>query len=123
MARLELTLLNEKGEARVYRQDFVSGQRLLDFWELQIELEKNSRKHTIPQIIVKKAEYVASLFNHSDITAETIINGINSWELLDTLDNLISRAIGNDEEDSDPKTETTLLQQNPENVISLSSND
>lgn len=108
MARLELTLFNNEGEATTYRQNHVSGQKLLDFWNLQIEMEKNSKKYTIVQMIEKKAEYVASLFQHSDVTAESIIHGVDSWNLLDTLDLLISKAIGVDTEDKiNPKEVNT----------------
>lgn len=111
MAKLELTLFNADGESVTYTENQVSGQKLLDFFNLQIDIEKNSKKLTLPDIIAKKAEYVAGLFKHRDVTAESIIQGVNSWDLLDTLDKLISIAIGG--EDS-PKTESDSIQKSPE---------
>ncbi|MGV8956329.1 phage tail assembly chaperone G [Lactococcus lactis] len=76
MAKLEITL-HEKGGDVTYKQNHVSGQKFLDYLELEAELEQGTL--TVVQAIEKRLEYVASLFSDDGLTAQQIIEGLDPW--------------------------------------------
>ena len=106
MAKLSITLFDKNGDVVTYTQDKVPGKRVLDFWELQ---EKYSNPDYTPkQNLLDRLEFVASLFDAKAVTADAILNGLNAWELEETVDNLILTAVGVHRED-DPKELVSAL--------------
>lgn len=106
MAKLSITLFDENGDKVTYKQDSVPGKRVLDFWELQ---EKYTNPDYTPkENLLDRVEFVASLFDAKAVTSDAILNGLNAWELEETVDNLILTAVGVRHED-DPKELTSPL--------------
>nr|DAF53313.1 MAG TPA: hypothetical protein [Siphoviridae sp. ctHjK2] len=100
MTKLSITLFDENGDKVSYEQDKVPGKRVLDFWDLQEKCA--SPDYTPKQNLLDRVDFVASLFDQKAVTADAILNGLNSWELEGTVDNLILTAVGVRHED-DPK--------------------
>ena len=107
MAKLSLTLHGENGFKKTITEDYVSGQKFLDYLKLMDELGKN-KKLSVPEFLIKKIQFVASLFTATPVTPEEIIQGVNSWELVKVIDELIDTAMGAKGED--PKQEGSLLE-------------
>lgn len=91
MAKLEINL-HEAGGDVIIKQEHVSGQKYLDFWNMQEELEKG-KSNRVEQIS-KQLEYIASLFNDKDITAERILKGLDPWEIEGTINTIVSKVLG-----------------------------
>ncbi|MGV8956928.1 phage tail assembly chaperone G [Lactococcus lactis] len=91
MAKLEITL-HEKGGDVTYKQNHVSGQKFLDYLELEAELEQGTL--TVVQAIEKRLEYVASLFSDDGLTAQQIIEGLDPWEVSTTLGKITDIILG-----------------------------
>ncbi|MEY8515180.1 MULTISPECIES: phage tail assembly chaperone G [Lactococcus] len=94
MAKLEITL-HEKGGDVTYKQNHVSGQKFLDYLELEAELEQGHL--TVVQAIEKRLEYVASLFSDEGLTAQQIIEGLDPWEVSTTLGKITDTILGIEE--------------------------
>ena len=94
MAKLEITL-HEKGGDVTYKQNHVSGQKFLDYLELEIELEQGTL--TVVQAIEKRLEYLASLFSDDGLTAQQIIEGLDPWEVSTTLGKITDTILGIEE--------------------------
>ncbi|XHB95495.1 hypothetical protein AAFF39_03690 [Lactococcus garvieae] len=99
MKKLELTLLLEGGEV-TYSEDHVSGQKLLDYWNMQIDFENNAKKYTVVEVIEKRLGFIASLFSNENVTPENILKGTAPWNLMNLLDELTGVVIGVTEDDS-----------------------
>lgn len=99
--KLELTLFDKDGNPVTYSQDRVPGQKLLDYWEMMTDIEENIGQYSLPDIVGKKAEFVANLFDHKNVTGEAIITGLNAWNLIETIESIINKATGI--EGDDPK--------------------
>ncbi len=78
MAKLEITL-HEKGGDVTYKQHHVSGQKYLDFWNIQEKIEVGNL--TTTEIIKLRLEFIAGLFLDDKLTPEQILQGTDPWEL------------------------------------------
>ncbi|AXI65833.1 TPA: hypothetical protein U1X08_000545 [Streptococcus suis] len=106
MAKLELTLHGENGYEKVIRENYVSGQKLLDYLKMLEEFEKKSGKMTAYDFITRKVEFLASLFTAEVVSPEDILKGVPSWDLVRTVDDLLDKAMG--AKGDDPKLESSL---------------
>lgn len=106
MAKLELTLHGKDGYQKVVKEDYVSGQKLLDYLKMLEEVQKKGAKMTPIDFIVKKVEFLASLFTAEKVTAEDILTGVPSWELVSVVDDLLDKAMG--AKGDDPKLDSSL---------------
>lgn len=107
MAKLELTLIDDNGQKKYYQEDHVSGQKLLDYWNLHAELDDDAGTLKLSEVLTRRVEFVAGLFSDSAVTPESFLNGVDAWELMDTLDRIELSLIGADS--SDPKKEQSQL--------------
>jgi hypothetical protein len=96
MAKLEITL-HQKGGDVTYKQNHITGQKYLDFWNIQEKIEKESLNNV--EIIALRLEYIASLFPDDKLTKEQVLKGLDPWELDATISRLISVVLGNEESD------------------------
>ncbi|MCG3096714.1 hypothetical protein L8T26_05105 [Lactococcus petauri] len=95
MAKLEI-ILHEKGGDVTYKQNHVSGQKYLDFWELQEKIEAGNL--TTVEIITLRLEFVAGLFSDDKLTPEQVLRGLDPWELDETINRLNSIVLGVDQD-------------------------
>ncbi|HEM6529938.1 TPA: hypothetical protein U2E05_000850 [Streptococcus suis] len=106
MAKLELILHGENGYKKAVREDYVSGQKLLDYLNMLEEFDKKSGKLKAIDFITRKVEFLASLFTTEVVRPEDILNGVPSWDLVRTVDDLLDKAMG--VQGNDPKLESSL---------------
>ncbi|WP_270345243.1 phage tail assembly chaperone G [Lactococcus petauri] len=95
MAKLEI-ILHEKGGDVTYKQNHVSGQKYLDFWELQEKIEAGNL--TTVEVITLRLEFIAGLFSDDKLTAEEVLRGLDPWELDETINRLNSIVLGVDQD-------------------------
>ncbi|RDG21646.1 phage tail assembly chaperone G [Lactococcus cremoris] len=96
MAKLEITLHEKDGDV-TYKQNHITGQKYLDFWELQEKIEKGNL--TSVEIITSRIEFIAGLFPNDKLTAEQVLQGLDPWELKETIQRLDDVILGNEESD------------------------
>ena len=96
MAKLEITLHEKDGDV-TYKQNHITGQKFLDFWELQEKIEKGNL--TTAEIIALRVEFIAGLFPNDKLTAEQVLQGLDPWELSNTINRLNNIILGNEESD------------------------
>ena len=108
MAKLELTLYREGGFSHTVKEDYISGQKFIDYLNFLNDIDKNATEWGYIEVFVKKVEFLASLFTTEKVTSEDIIQGVRSWELVDTVDQLLATAMG--VKDEDPKLDDSVLQ-------------
>lgn len=94
MARLEI-ILHEKGGDVTYKQNHITGQKFLDFWDIQEKIEKGDLSTS--EIISLRVEFIAGLFPDEKLTAEQVLRGLDPWELNATISRINGVVLGNDE--------------------------
>ena len=102
MTELKIVLKDDKGSPTTYTQEHVPGTKYLAYWDMMIEIDKEQM--LINEAVAKRVQFVADLFDSESVTAERILNEIDAWDLLDTLDEIIDTMQGL-RKDSDPKPE------------------
>lgn len=95
MAKLEI-ILHEQGGDVTYKQNHVSGQKYLDFWELQEKIEVGNLSAV--EIITLRLEFIAGLFLDDKLTAKQVLNGLDPWELEDTINRINNIVLGVDQD-------------------------
>ncbi|WP_426807610.1 phage tail assembly chaperone G [Streptococcus anginosus] len=114
MTKLRLELKKKNGDVVVYEQDKVPASRVLDFWNIQEKLEAGDTSYTPKDYLLDRIDFCASLFSAKAVTQKAILEGLNAWELEETIDDIILTAVGVKKE-ADPKL-MELVQQKPESV-------
>lgn len=100
MAKLEITLHEKDGDV-TYKQNHVSGQKYLDFWNLQEKIEKGQLSAV--QSIEQKIEYVSGLFTDDKLTAKQILAGLDPWEISKTIERITNIVLGLDGKENEKK--------------------
>lgn len=106
MAKITLRLKGKNGYEKVVEEHYISGQKFLDYLVFLEEMDKLRATASPVEFFTKKVEFLASLFTSEKVTAKEIIKGLNSWELVETVDRLIEEAMGAKGED--PKLDSYL---------------
>lgn len=106
MAKLELTLHGKNGYVKTVREDYVSGQKFLDYLNFLDEMANLQETLSPADFFLRKVEFLASLFTTEKVKPEDILKGVNSWELVETVDRLLDVAMG--AKGDDPKLENSL---------------
>ncbi|NHI70441.1 phage tail assembly chaperone G [Lactococcus garvieae] len=99
MSKLKLTLHKPSGDV-IYEESHVSGQKYLDYWNMQVDFEQNQGNYMIADIIEKRLEFTASLFKNEEVTAQAILEGTAPWDLVKVLNRIEQIIIGAEETDS-----------------------
>lgn len=92
MAKLELNLHTKTGDV-LYSEHHVSGQKYLDLMNLKIEFEENDKLNVV-DIITKRVAFTADLFTDKAVTPQTLLEGIDPWDLIPTLDRIEEAVVG-----------------------------
>lgn len=108
MTKLKLTLRDKNDDKVTYEQDKVPARKVLEFWDLQAKLE-SGEAYSPKDYLMDRIEFCASLFSAKKVTAKTILDGLNAWELEETVDDIILTAIGVRKEE-DPKLQELARQ-------------
>lgn len=104
MAKIELKLHGKNGYEKVIRENYISGQKFLDYLAFLDEMAELQATLTPAEFFVKKVEFLASLFTTEKVKPKEIIEGLNSWELVETVDRLLDEAMGAKGEDPKPES-------------------
>ena len=112
--KITFGIKKEKWRCGSFEQDKVPASRVLDFWNIQEKLEAGDTSYTPKKYLLDRIDYCASLFSAKSVTREAILEGLNAWELEETIDDIILTAVGVKKE-VDPKL-MELVQQKPESV-------
>lgn len=104
MTKLSITLRDKDGEFTV-TQEHVSGQKLLDYWDMAVEIEKNVDKMSISDVYKKRINFIASLFDSSKVTEESILASVPAWELQNFIKDVFETITGSKEVTGDKKKE------------------
>lgn len=97
MAKLEIVLHTKKGDV-TYAEHHVSGQKYLDLLTMQSSFSKKTSIEA-GEVIKKRLEFTASLFSDAQVTATSILEGTDPWDLIPMLDRIQSTVVGSEETD------------------------
>ncbi|MDT2815978.1 hypothetical protein P7H75_14050 [Vagococcus carniphilus] len=92
---IKIELKNEEDQTVVFKQTRVKARKVREALELQIAIERDGM--TVENLD-KMVDYVAGIFPKSDkLTADTIWDGLESWELMPTVQRVVSEVMGTEE--------------------------
>lgn len=97
MAKLKLELENDKGETVVHTKDKVKGRAVRKAFQTMKKIEEADYEEQLDTLI----DYVVDVFDNPGVTEDSILDGIESEELMSTLSNVITDVVGVDPEDAD----------------------
>ncbi|WP_348922077.1 phage tail assembly chaperone G [Enterococcus rotai] len=90
--------LKIKDKEKTFVQDFVPAQKVIDTLEFWKKIETDETD--VIDNILGKIELAASYFDDDDVSSESILSGMQAWELQQKIDELISVVMGSE---IDPK--------------------
>lgn len=102
---IRIDLINGKGEKDTYTQTLLPVQKLIDGLELQEQFETDQIK-TEAEGVLKKVEFVASVFDDKRVTADSILKGLDVRDFKTNIDGIINIVMGADPDVKKPQTET-----------------
>lgn len=92
---IKIELKNKKGELVVHKQTSVKARKVREALGIQIDIERDGM--TVENLD-KMVDYVASVFpKSSKLTGDDIWDGLDSWDLLPTVQRIISEVMGTEE--------------------------
>lgn len=97
MAKLKLELENENEETVVYTKEKVKGRAVRKAFQTMKKIEEADYEEQLDTLI----DYVVDVFDNPGVTEDSILDGIESEELMSTLSNVITDVVGVDPEDAD----------------------
>lgn len=97
MAKLEIVLHTKKGDV-TYGEHHISGQKYLDLLTMQSLFSKDTSME-VSEVIQKRLEFTASLFSDPQVTADSILEGTDPWDLMPMLDRIQRVVVGSEETD------------------------
>ncbi|MDD7757824.1 MAG: hypothetical protein PT939_00060 [Aerococcus suis] len=100
MKELRLELMNKDGQVDTFIQKFVPMKRLLDWYEYQAKVESGEIKPGV-DIIQKKIEFVADLFDDNRVTAQSILEGLDARTFEENIHGLINQVVIGDTDTSE----------------------
>ncbi|MBS7578291.1 MULTISPECIES: hypothetical protein [unclassified Enterococcus] len=91
--------LRVNGKKKTYTQDFVPYRKALDYTEGEAKLwtQDKDGKEVAPKVTVLeryRVDFVAGLFNDTDLTGDVILDGIDTEEYGQIMDIIYYRVLG-----------------------------
>lgn len=90
---LTLQIVNDKGKKQILKQNFIPASKVIQALEL---IEQDNQERLIKDIYEERIKFIVKVFNDPRITEETLLNGINGIDLMDTLFEFICQVAGVD---------------------------
>lgn len=97
MAKLRLELENEKEEKVVYTRDKVKGRAVRKAFQVMKKIEEADYEEQLDTLI----DYVVDVFDNPGVTEDSILDGLESEELMPTLSKVITDVVGVDPDDAE----------------------
>ncbi|GGH83544.1 hypothetical protein JOD43_002117 [Pullulanibacillus pueri] len=96
MIRLELR--NKEGQKVVHEQDYVSGRKVREAFEMMDKFESGEVAKEADALDIK-VNFVASVFDDKAVTVDTIYDGIEGPQLLGELNRVVNEVLGGEKKD------------------------
>lgn len=97
MAKLKLELENDKGETVVHTKDKVKGRAVRKAFQTMKKIEEADYEEQLDTLI----DYVVDVFDDPGVTEDSILDGIESENLMPTLSKVITDVVGVDPDDAE----------------------
>lgn len=94
---IKLEFLNSEGETVVYKENFIPARKVREALEIFTLMEKGELSEL--EVLDKMLSYVVGLFKNEKVTEDAILDGMASWDLMETLQNVMADVMGT----NDPK--------------------
>lgn len=98
---LRLELKDEKGNINTFIQKSIPMRKLFEWMEIEKAIEEGEIKQGL-DVIVKKVEFVAGLFDDERVTPEALLDGLDARDFQEAIQQKIWVVLGID---LDPKKE------------------
>lgn len=100
---IRLDLKDEKGNTNTFIQKEIPMRKLFEWMEIEKAIEEGEIKQGL-DVIVKKVEFVAGLFDDERVTPEALLDGLDARDFQEAIQQKIWVVLGID---LDPKKEET----------------
>ncbi|MFV8805903.1 phage tail assembly chaperone G [Aerococcus urinaeequi] len=100
---LRLELKDKKGNINTFIQKDIPMRKLFEWMEIEKAIEEGEIKQGL-DVIVKKVEFVAGLFDDERVTPEALLDGLDARDFQEAIQQKIWVVLGID---LDPKKEET----------------
>lgn len=97
MAKLKLELENDKGETVVHTKDKVKGRAVRKAFQTMKKIEEADYEEQLDTLI----DYVVDVFDDPGVTEDSILDGIESENLMPNLSKVITDVVGVDPDDAE----------------------
>lgn len=101
MANLYLKLENEDGSFREYRKDKIKAYWVKEGMKHSKKIQELDRKGDVVGVLEARLDFTCSIFGDKELTPDAILNGLESSELIPTLDRIFNTTMGYKEDTGD----------------------
>lgn len=95
MAEVNLKLKFEDGTVKEFRRNRVSARWLKEGFKFDKRMEKPMKEGKYEEVLDARIGFVVGFFNDTNLTAESIWDGLESDTVVDTINDLFSAIVGN----------------------------
>lgn len=92
MANIKIELENKKGETVVYKKEKVKGRAVRKAFQMMKTFNTGDDEEQLDALIA----YVVDTFDNPKVTEDSILDGIESEDLLSSLNQVVSDVVGID---------------------------
>lgn len=90
---ITIQILNEKGNKQTFKQNFIPASKVIRALDL---IEQNNSERPMRDVIEERLNFIVEVLGNPKITEDTLLNGINGIDLMETLFNFICDVAGVD---------------------------
>lgn len=94
---IKLEYLNDSGETVVYKENFIPARKVREALQIFALMEKGELSEL--DVLDRMLTFVSGLFKNEKVTEDAILDGMASWDLMDTLQGIMGDVMGSE----DPK--------------------
>ncbi|MFT8392538.1 MAG: hypothetical protein ABF624_00845 [Liquorilactobacillus ghanensis] len=91
MAKIAIKLRDKNGKIKTYEQMWVPTRKLLEAMEITSDNYPN-----IIDMNHKQVDFIASLFDQEEVTADAIMDGVAAWKFNEFVDGVLDQLMGID---------------------------
>lgn len=98
MANIRIELENENGDKNVFEKNKVKGRAVRTAFKTMQEVQKADENGDYTKQLDALISYVVSLFDNPKVTEDTLLDGLESEQLMSELMRVINDVIGVDDD-------------------------
>ncbi len=91
MSKISIKLRGKDGKMKIYEQMWVPTRKLLEAMEIT-----SDNYPSMVDINHKQVEFIASLFDQKEVTADAIMDGVAAWKFNEFVDGVLDQLMGID---------------------------